>query len=128
MRNSQVCWTDKEKHALCRWINSNPNVKVSYKFALPELLEMFPERTPNAIYAQWRETRIKTGYSSVGDDHAIAPKRFDLISVINLAVNKWINEQQDNTKISYLEAENRELKKLLCKLTKVREAVEEFKL
>ena len=131
MKRAQIRWSDEDAEIMREWVKENKNVKISYKFSTPYLQSLFPTRTPNAIYDRWRDTRIKMGLSPVGDTEQPinCPKGFDLFSVINTAVNKFLSESmRHDERIIATEAENQELKALLQKLTKVREAVEGFKL
>lgn len=140
-------WTKEERDLLILWIKENPNRQVPYATGLPELFELFPSRTKDAIYTQWRNHRIKLGMSPT--KYPIGRKTWQLPQKITTPVSdrflKCLNdfieaeirsrtvllmEERDTLKkenISFQE-EVTELKSLLKKLTKVREAVEDFKL
>lgn len=135
-------WTKDDKGLLRAWIEENPNAKVGRRTATPELMELLPGRTGSQIYAMWYHeshkgkvapkqahtlTKLPVQPYSAGD--------IDFSRLVNRSINQIVKSQIaiHTTRIQQLEAENERLKaenatnkEWLRKMTRIREAVQEF--
>jgi hypothetical protein len=75
---NQIGWTREDKDMLKLWIKENPNVQVSQDGGPPTLNELFPHRSPGALYAQWRSMRLELGMSSTCKANVIKIKHIDI--------------------------------------------------
>ena len=120
-------WTPVEKDALRVFIQNNPK-EILKTTSTPKILKgsLHEGRSSEAIYHAWRRMKglkRKISTAALQGNKSIAP----FVVALEAFINEYINKRA--VEISRAMAqENEELKALLRKLTKVREAVEEFKL
>ena len=145
-------WSKEDLDLLKVWIEDNPTVKPSWKNATIDLLKLFPLRSGSAIYSKWydyektwpipssqerdleRRQAIKAAFpdNDQADDVGISSRKTDhliymLLKKIGSTIEEYVNERVE-IKTSVISKENAEMKTLLQKLTKVREAIHDFKL
>lgn len=126
-------WTNEEKQKLINWMKNNQNTKITWA-PIQELINMFPGRSYNSIYCMAYD--MKKRKRSRKEIKMLVKRNecyldLDIVSVINSAVNKYINDCV-SMKIAHsscekcLQKDNEisELKQMLRKLTPLREALE----
>ena len=145
-------WSNEDLSLLKLWMEENPSVMVHWEKAHVDLLKLFPSRPPGGIYAKWRDLRDpETGAPFVGTAetkrqmiNAAFPSQLPQPPVIPAAFSRthlWhiIAKATDDAVESYVKErleistslimkENTDMKLLLQKLTKIREAITDFKL
>lgn len=129
-------WTKDETDLLVAWIEEHPDEKVQADYKHLELTELLPKRKQRSIFDKWRKLMIAAGkYTPSRRNNPVVKNKthaIDLNEIFGAAISEYIaneiSKHIDLPRITKLEQENKDLKTLLRKLTKVREAVEEFKL
>ena len=65
MNNSKLnYWTREDDGFMDEWIKDNCDVYVDYRLAHKQLIELFPNRSPGALYSRWRIRRAAMGITS----------------------------------------------------------------
>lgn len=148
-------WIQEETDLLKAWINDDPGRVLSCTHGDEELSTLLPDRSQKGIYLHWLKAMKEMGLWKKGvrkykkrRPHIVlkSPTKkdninagIDFASLINDRINEIIVKEvarringttemlaDSKQQIEKLSAENTELKDLLRKLRKVREAVESF--
>ncbi|MDX9821089.1 MAG: hypothetical protein RBT20_04085 [Syntrophales bacterium] len=123
MRNNAPSWTEKETEAMQEFINVFPDERVTTAEMHPVLAGKFPGRTVEAIYHKWRRMKglVRRRKQSTPSESN------DVLASFGEFLTAYVNRQVEKRTASLIE-ENEQLKQLLRKLKRLREAAEEFKL
>lgn len=140
---SQKRWSKEEKGLLRMWMDEHPNAKF-YRGTIPkDLAELLPERSSHKIYCAWYGEKMKGKTVAPKQTHTLTKLpvqpysvgKIDVMGEINTHINKIVQSQISihAGRIHQLEAENERLKaenetnkEWLRKMTRIREAVQEF--
>lgn len=124
MRNKAPSWTEKEVGAMREFINAFPDERLKTTEMHPLLEGKFPGRTVEAIYHGWRRMKGLAQRRCKKSQHS--PFN-DVLESFGDFLSAYVNKQVEKRTAGLIQ-ENEQLKQLLRKLKRLREAAEEFKL